>query len=333
MSPKTVFVIGAGASKEANLPTGNELKEQISRLLDIRFHHNKQISGDYAIKGALADYVKKPDGRQGNINPYLEQAWHIRDALPIAISIDHFIDAQRDNDKLALCGKLSIVRSILQAEKSSLLHFKNERVDSTIQFNNLEGTWFLPFFQILTENCTVNDLEDRFRSIALIIFNYDRCIEHFIYHALQNYYRVSKDYASKLLSNIEIYHPYGIVGLLPWQGNSNSTDFGEDSNPIQLLELANKIKTFTEGTNPESSKIVAIRDHVSTANRIVFLGFAFHKLNMQLIKPSDLSSTNAAEIKCYATTFGISKSDKEVINEQINDLYEYEIKTNMSDHA
>jgi hypothetical protein len=33
MSMKTVFVIGAGASKEANLPTGSELKVQIANLL------------------------------------------------------------------------------------------------------------------------------------------------------------------------------------------------------------------------------------------------------------------------------------------------------------
>ncbi len=43
---KTVFVIGAGASKEANLPTGIELKDKISALLDIRFDWHDQKSGD-----------------------------------------------------------------------------------------------------------------------------------------------------------------------------------------------------------------------------------------------------------------------------------------------
>lgn len=46
---KTVFVIGAGASKEANLPTGEELKSSISSFLDIRFEYNTQIKGDYLI--------------------------------------------------------------------------------------------------------------------------------------------------------------------------------------------------------------------------------------------------------------------------------------------
>ena len=94
MSGKTVFIVGAGASKEARLPTGNELKKAISNLLDIRFDEfgTKQISGDRLITQALRAFVKLQDGRNGNIDPYLDEAWHIRDALPQAISIDNFID-------------------------------------------------------------------------------------------------------------------------------------------------------------------------------------------------------------------------------------------------
>jgi hypothetical protein len=40
---KTVFVIGAGASKEAGLPTGEELKKSISTLFNV---FSKGISAD-----------------------------------------------------------------------------------------------------------------------------------------------------------------------------------------------------------------------------------------------------------------------------------------------
>jgi hypothetical protein len=127
MTKNTVFVIGAGASKEANLPTGYELKSKISKLLDIRFSHGyQQTSGDYVITDALRRLVLNSDGRSGDINPYLHEAWHIRDALPQAISIDNFIDAHRDNDKIALCGKLAIVRSILDAEKTVFFILKDQ---------------------------------------------------------------------------------------------------------------------------------------------------------------------------------------------------------------
>lgn len=330
MTNKTVYVIGAGASKEANLPTGFELKGIIVTLLDMRFDWNEQKHGDYLIANALREHVKGPDGRRGDINPYLQEALHIRDALPQAISIDNFIDAHRENAELALCGKLSIVRSILLSEKKSLLYFKRERVDSTIKFSNLESTWYLPFFQIITEGCGKVDLEERLQSISLIVFNYDRCVEHFLFYAFINYYRVTEQEAAELVGKINIFHPYGKVGHLPWQNPSNSTEFGEDSNAKKILKLAESIKTFTEGTNPDSSDIIAIREKVENAARIVFMGFAFHKLNMGLIKPTNIVRTDFSSIKCYATTLEISKSDKEVISEQICELYEATIHPNMA---
>ena len=47
-NPKAlVIVIGAGASKEARLPTGVELRHKIAALLDIRFEFgSRKISGD-----------------------------------------------------------------------------------------------------------------------------------------------------------------------------------------------------------------------------------------------------------------------------------------------
>lgn len=331
MNNRTVFIVGAGASKEALLPTGYELKGIIARLLDIRFDWDNLKHGDYLIANAFREHVKEPDGRRGDINPCLKKAWHIRDALPQAISIDNLIDAHRENNELALCGKLSIVRSILKAEKNSLLYFVKERVDSTIKFNNLESTWYLPFFQIITENCRVNDLKKRLQSISLIVFNYDRCIEHFLLYAFVNYYRITEKEASKIVSYIDIYHPYGKVGDLPWQQQCNdSTEFGEKPSTKKLLSLAGRIKTFTEGTNPDSSDIVAIREKVENTKRIVFLGFAFHKLNMELIKPIKNSRSDLPEINCYATTLGISENDKKVISDQISHLYGTDISTKMA---
>lgn len=317
MNENIVFVVGAGASKEAHLPTGNELKGIIAELLDMRFGHgNNLISGDSEIVEALRIHVR---GQSGNdINPYLYQAWHIRDALPQATSIDAFIDSQRGNEKISICGKLGIVQSILAAERESLLYFENTNANSTIDFSSLSDTWYRPFFQLLTENCTKDELESRFKSVTLIVFNYDRCIEHFLYYALQNYYRVSDIDAAKLIENIKIFHPYGVVGTLPWMKNG-SIPFGSDQTPGKLLELASSIKTYTEGTDPNSSEILDIRSSMSEANKLVFLGFAFHKLNLALLTPSSFNKNRY--VQCFATTLGISTSDQDVITKQIKDLY------------
>jgi hypothetical protein len=332
MSKNTVFVIGAGASKEVNLPSGYELKNKIAELLDIRFSPmgRGQEHGDYKIVEAIRLVVQDPNGGRGDINPYLHEAGHICEALPLAISIDNFIDAHRDNNKIALCGKLAIARSILQAEHDSLLYFERHRVDSTISFDSLEKTWYLPFFQLLTENCGKNDLKERFQTVTLIIFNYDRCIEHFLYHALQNYYRVSDTEAADLVKNINIFHPYGSIGSLPWNNPSDSMNFGDDPSPVNLLQVAKKIKTFTEGTDPNSSEIIKIRSHMSRANRLVFIGFAFHKLNIQIINPEIIKDASTVRPKCYATTFTISESDKEVIRSQINGIYRAQLNIKMA---
>jgi hypothetical protein len=225
MSMNTVFVVGAGASQEANLPTGDELKRKIAQLLDVYFDLNQQKSGDHVIVAALDIFVRGIGST--DINPYLEEARHIKDALPQAISIDSFIDAHRGNDRIALCGKLAIVRSILDAEKSSILYFERSRIDSNINFSSLENTWYNSFFKLLTGNCGKNDLKERFQSITLIIFNYDRCIEHFIYCALQNYYKISEAEATEIVKNMNIYHPYGNVGTLPWMSRDGAIEFGK----------------------------------------------------------------------------------------------------------
>ena len=117
---------------------------------------------------------------------------------------------------------------------------------------------------------------------------------------------------------------------MPWQERNNSTEFGVDPNTNKLLELARSIQTFTEGTNPSSSDIISIRENIESAERIVFMGFAFHKLNMELLKPTEISRTDFSNLKCFATTLGISKSDKEVIMEQISNLYGVVVHPNMA---
>ena len=321
MSRKTVFVIGAGASSEVNLPTGHQLKEKIAQLLDIRFQHGiSQISGDRTITDALRESTKYSSHQNDELNSYLHEAQHIGDALQLALSIDNFIDQHRDNEKIALCGKLAIVKSILEAEGHSLLYFKQDRIDSTISFKSLEKTWYLNFFRLLTENCQKDELKERFDSITLIIFNYDRCVEFFILKALQKTYKIDEKEAADLVKCLSIYHPYGSVGLLPSLATNNTIAFGQLPNANQLLALAQQIKTFTEGTDPKSSDIQEIKEHMARATHLCFIGFAFHKLNMNLITPAS-EIKNAPIVRCFATAYGVSDSNKEEISQKISSLY------------
>ena len=316
---KTVFIVGAGASKEANLPTGDELKKRISELLRFEIDDfDGRVSGDLNILGALTVILEDNSGSAGQLNEYIEAAERIRRAMPQAISIDNFIDSHQGDEKIEICGKLAIVRSILQAEQQSNL----SAIGSQLRWDAISKTWYNSFFQLLTENCLVDRLAERLRTVVVISFNYDRCVEHFLFHALQNYYGIDSNASASLVQELEIYHPYGAVGTLRWQeGNAASTiDFGGEPIAHQLVDLASQIRTFTEGTDPKSSEIDAIRKHVEVANTLVFLGFAYHKLNMKLLRRAGVNLKKPSVGNCIGTAHGLSKSDCGAIVNEIRGI-------------
>lgn len=318
--PKTlVLVVGAGASKEVNLPVGAELRTKIAQALDIRYEDGfRRSSGDGVIDDAYRVLATAGDSRRGDINPFLHCSWRIRDAMPQAISIDNFIDSHRNDGRIAICGKLAIARCILLAEAQSAL-FVNQR-DSTprIDFAGVEGTWFNAFFQLLTENCQESEIDQRLGQVAIVSFNYDRCIAHYLHGALQNYYGITPERATQAMSNLQIYHPYGSVGQLPWQCQRDGVAYGSNPGGQKLVKIAEGIRTFTEGIDPEHSSIVEIRRTLEHSHRIAFLGFAFHRLNLRLLFPGLADGQKILNRLTYATGHGISNADgQEIRNELI----------------
>jgi len=321
---RTTYIIGAGASYELGLPTGEDLKGIIADLLDINFDSHSQTSGNYQIVDALRPYSRE---QNEDLNLYINECIHISKNMPLSISIDNFIDTHKGNEKLELCGKMGIVQSIIQAEKSSLLY---QEKNQEINFNELNKTWYLSFFKTITENCVIENLPNRLKLITLIIFNYDRCMEHFLINALKQYYNIDDRAAISLVSNIKIIHPYGTIGPLPWQiSNSNNyVEFGESVKTNCLIENAQNIKTFTEGV--ESNRIKELHNIMSKSRRIIFLGFAYHKLNMKLLgKGGFFASYQSEDVECFGTSFGMSKNDKELVINSIQALYAEKIKTNI----
>lgn len=321
--PKSlVLVVGAGASKEAGLPIGSELKKQIATALDIRYDEwgSRKISGDDHIHAAFRQLATSINPTRPDINPLMQAGWRIRDAMPQAISIDNFIDAHRENDDIGKSGKLAIARCILTAESNSPLKIDRGNIYNKLNFSTLEATWFNTFFQLLTENCRQADLADRLSKVAIICFNYDRCIEHYLHAALQNYYAMSAEEATALLRNLAIYHPYGTVGKLPWQDPQVGIDFGATPAPNQLIALAGELRTFTEGVDTTKSNIEAIRATISKASRVAFLGFAFHRLNLDLLFPGLSDGEVARAFPVYGTALGLSTADIQVITRELQNL-------------
>lgn len=318
---KTVIVVGAGASAEVGLPIGNELRIRIAKILDFENDWAGYVNrGDEVVFFALKNISTQARGLsfKEDLNSYLLAASKIRGAMPQAISIDNFIDAHQGDTKLEKCGKLAIVRSILDAEQNSRLYINEGEGVRRLNFASIEHTWYNAFLQLLTENCRVEDIAPRLDSIIFVIFNYDRCVEHFLYHALQNYYSITADVAAELVGRVRFYHPYGTVGSLPWVGAGDPIDYGGSPSPEKLVTLADQIKTFTEGTS-KTSEITAIHDAMREAEIVLFLGFAFHRLNLGLITASDGKHLHR-DTQYFGTAFGMSDWNVNVLQRELMEI-------------
>ncbi|QZD91392.1 hypothetical protein K3162_07345 [Qipengyuania xiapuensis] len=296
LQKETVFIIGAGASFELKLPLGSALREEIAELVDIRYDLNRQISGDEQIDHHLREIAR--EAGQATIKELLQKCWLMRDALPGSISIDNLIDAHRNDDAFAEIGKMAIAKAILSAERKSKLFFDQRRGEN-FSLRSVDGTYLIPILQILTENVPREDVASIFSNVSFVVFNYDRCLEFFLPHALMAYYGLPRSEAEAVCDTARIIHPYGRVGEFGRGQSLSTAGFGSESGNIR--EIAQGIRTFSEGL-AEDEAGAEISSAIGQADQIVFLGFAFHPMNMEILRPRGFSLVT----EVYGTTHGLS---------------------------
>jgi hypothetical protein len=160
------------------------------------------------------------------------------------------------------------------------------------------------------------NLKQAFENVSFIIFNYDRNVEHYLHQALMAYNHLSSDVAGEILSGVSFCHPYGVVGALPWQARLSpgalAVNYGQRIDSAQCADLIDRIHTYTErkGSPDELGKL---RDLLTNAQAIVFLGFGYIEQNMEL-----LTIQNTSIKKVYATVFEQSEENVKVIGRRID---------------
>jgi hypothetical protein len=314
---KLVFVVGAGASFEVGLPLGKELKKDIAQFLGHEYtgFSLKRDSGSPLIDSAYR-HIEQNFSSKIEFGSLLRAGWSVRDGMHQASSIDNYLDAHKDNQLMTLVAKLAISEIILTYEKKSLLYLNPLEQINQLDFEKLETKWYGHLFKLLVDGCQLNNIAQRLSKLAFIIFNYDRCIEQFLHEALMNYYRIDSQYAAELLGNLTIFHPYGYLGELKWPSVFPNVGFGGKIHAHQLVTISQKIKTFTEGTDEDSSEIIQIRDCIDQAEKIAFLGFAFARQNLELL--FNLKQSNDQSLgKVFGTAFGMSNMEVQIIKSDL----------------
>jgi hypothetical protein len=305
---KTVFVLGAGASHEVGLPIGSELKLRIGKKLTFTVEFGMDLKGADQV---FFSCLRRDTGP--NINAYLAACRSINQGIELGESIDDFIDTHRHDKFVAECGKLAIARTILEAERSCSLFYERKHIDDTIPFAGLKNTWYTGFFQLLISGVIRSNVEKLFTNVTIISFNYDRCLEHFLAHAVAAHYQMQAAEASALVQKLTIHRPYGSVGTY---FGSSPVEFGLKGMP-PLHQITKTIRTYTEQVESEK-ELAAIRDAIREAATVVFLGTQFHRNNMALLSEG---SENLDPKRIFATRKGISNDDLAVVSRRILKLY------------
>ncbi|CDZ56027.1 hypothetical protein [Neorhizobium galegae] len=301
---KTVFIIGAGASYEIGLPVGSALTGIIAQKLDLRESGSWDAHGDKNLVGAIIE-MARGNNYGADMRRYSAAAQDIRRAMPQAISIDNFLHTHADDADIVTLGKMGIAASILEAENKSGI-YRKEHGRYSIDFGAAKS-WHNTFCKMLTENVQKPDVDTIFDKVAFITFNYDRCIEHYLSMWLTSYMRIPFGEACSICKKLQIFHPYGQVGKLPWQAEDGvGVGFGEQLNEYNIAHTAKQIRTFTERVD-DDAMLGKMRQAISEATTVIYLGFAYAKMNMELMRLDYVSGSN----RVYGTTFGMSESNKE----------------------
>jgi len=255
--------------------------------------------------------------RFGIVDAYRRAGWAIRDGVRLTHSIDDFLDMHNVNEIILRVGKAAIAQTILTAETNSSLFFNPYSYQET--FNKIEATWYMKFFRMLGRGINLGNAKEIFEPVSFIIFNYDRCIEHFLINALSLVYTMPLEDAASIVSDLNIIHPYGTVGDLPFLSSNNPVPYGplRGSDKFDYTILAERIKTYTEqiGGADETN---AIRNEMRRAECIVFLGFGYHDQNLALLKPEE----QLKSIPVFGTAHGFSTHNREVVHQKIERMFQ-----------
>lgn len=296
----TTFVIGAGASRDFGFPVGSGLADKIASDLNLNFEYNRLTSGSLQIYEATKRAI------EGISNQVAFDLCHqIRKGLVHYDSIDDYVEAASNNN-VSIAAKISIFEVIGLAERKSSLAQLGTHENSKF-IAGLRESWPAQLLRLALRVVKHTDISGLFESISIISFNYDRSLEHYLYWALKDL-GFADEVVIEAMSSLEVLHPYGTLGYLPWQGNP-AVSFGAPN--IDLAKNYGSIRTYSEQLE-DKSQVLKISNAISNAETVLFLGFGFHKQNVEL-----LSGPILEKKEVFATACGVSNSQRRAFEARI----------------
>jgi hypothetical protein len=300
---KTLLVTGAGASAELDFPVGDKLKESIRALTNVDWN-GLELRGDRHFCRVLEDFARANNG--GNLGPVISSCKHIHENVILSGSIDQFLSSHQNDLALVQCAKLAIAFEIGKAESASHLNIENNAHAHT-DFIYLKDSYLPRMWARLQNGLPIAEWKSYFNNLKIITFNYDRTLEQFIRLALTRFCKADDYHVLEFIGQLPILHVYGNLGSL---GKS------EDHCPYapnhhQVIGAASRILTFSETVNDNIRE--EISDYFKWADRIVFLGFSYANVNVELFPRIE----NSAK-RVFGTSRGMSAANTEHARLKLN---------------
>jgi hypothetical protein len=308
---KTVFVMGAGTGVEYGMPKGSDLAEVIHTNLG---QNSKSGQGGYQLFDSRIEQILNSQHKH-RAGEYKAAAKKIRDGVLLARSIDELLETYASEPSVIEVGKWAIVSAILDAEANSKLFVQPSSLQKQLAFSEVKGSWLSLLFQLMASGISHAKPEAIFEQITFINFNYDRCLEHFFVHAVASRFGAELIEAAKMAGNVRIIHPYGYLGKINPSASGGNAQFGHSPN-MEVGPVSSGIRIYTEQFAADEQSVREIRQEISNAELIVFLGFAFHDQNLKLITPPE--GIKARRI--LATSLGMSELDTTLTKDWMKSL-------------
>lgn len=305
---RTVFILGAGASKPYRYYTGYEL---LQKIRDGTLYKHEPLCKELLNLG-----FKLEDITEFNQSLYYSGE----------NSVDSFLE-YRDNKDFWNIGKISMAYLL-----------SNREASSTSKFYGLEhDNWYHHLYNSLKTN--FDDFDKN--NIGIITFNYDRSLEMYLFTRLKSLGKTEEECGLKL-ANMDIVHLYGKLDDLPWEDvdEEKKREYGLTSTGERLVETSKRIQIIPESKSVEHNEsFKKAYSILENAKKIIFLGLdLLNEKNLDrlkinsFIRPRDPIIQTLPPKVSYFTAVGTSLGTRTAERSKIRGYFKKEIFLGKSSH-
>ena len=175
-------------------------------------------------------------------------------------SIDAFLNSNRHQVGFRVIGKGAIAQVLLEYERNDIP-------------KKSDDDWLDYLFKVMLDGVSSAEEFSEKNRVAFITFNYDRLLETWLLRRIKYSFGLEDATAIEVLNRIPIRHVYGMLGPF-----SNSLNL----DPRAWISASKGIRTIFD-TEHDQPTLDACEALLSSAHTICFLGFGYHRENIELL--------------------------------------------------